>query len=452
MKRREFIKGSLIAGAGMALARDGFAGQLIQASANKPNIIIILCDDLGYGDIGCFGDTVIRTPNIDRLAETGVKLTNFYASAPVCSPSRAGLLTGRYPKRTGVTQVLFPTRGLGAIVNARLALSGSALALPKDELTVADLLKTAGYATCCIGKWHLGDIPGSLPNDRGFEHYLGLLYSNDMTPLPLWRNREIIEKSPCNQDLLTQKYTEEALWFIKQNQNKPFFLYLAHTFPHEPLHASPEFRGKSKAGIYGDCVEEIDWSTGKIVALLSELGLLKNTLIIFTSDNGPWWTGNPGYHRGRKNETFDGGMAVPFIASWEGKIPAGQTSDQIAMNIDLFTTSLALAGVDLPRDRIIDGKNLMPLLTGKESQTPHNYLYFYQGKELQAVRSGRWKYQLRHFVQYPPLGLNQGPWLFDLQNDPNESYNVKELYPEVVAEFEKVIADWQKNFSRGLKI
>ncbi len=452
MDRRKFVKSGMVAGTAMALAGRSWAGPLLQTGTSKPNIIIILCDDLGYGDLGCFGPTEIRTTNIDRLAGQGIKFTDFYSSAPVCSPSRAGLLTGRYPPRTGVTQVLFPSRGIESILNTRNILDGAAIALPKDELTVADLLKKSGYVTGMIGKWHLGDLPGTLPNDRGFDHYLGLLYSNDMAPLPLYRNRQVIEKSPVNQDYLTRKYTDEALQFLKENNHRPFFLYLAHTFPHEPLHASPEFRGKSKAGIYGDCVEEIDWSTGKILDALLSYGLLENTLVMFTSDNGPWWTGNPGYHRGRKNETFEGGMNVPLIASWPGRIPAGKESDQMAMNFDLFATCLAVAGADLPRDRIIDGKNLLPLLEGKEYETPHQHLFYYQGRNLQAARSGNWKYQLKHYVHYPPFGKGQGPWLFDLKNDPNESYNVIKDHPELAKEFEKIISDWNKHFSRGLKI
>ncbi len=452
MDRRKFVKGSLVAAAGMAMARRGLAGPLISTGAKRPNIIIILCDDLGFGDLGCYGSEAIATPNLDRMAGEGIKLTNFYSSAPVCSPSRAGLLTGRYPPRTKITQVLFPSTGVGAVVNTRIVAGGAALALPKDEITVADLMKKAGYATCCLGKWHLGDRSGFRPNDRGFDHYLGLLYSNDMIPLPLWRNGEIVEKSPCNQDLLTGKYADEALWFIKQNQDRPFFLYLAHTFPHQPLHASPDFRGKSKGGLYGDCVEEIDWSAGKILALLAELGLAENTLVIFTSDNGPWYQGNPGYRRGRKNDSFDGGMNVPFLARWPGKIAAGKTSSLMGMNFDLFATSLAVAGAEVPGDRVIDGRNLLPVLCSQAQAGPHERLYYYKGKTLEAVRSQRFKYQLRHYVYYSPVGQAQGPWLFDLEDDPNESYNVSALYPEVFQQFSAEVEDWQKNFGRGMKV
>jgi len=450
MERRGFLKSGLVAGAGLLLARSGWSGGGIFTNASPPNIIIILTDDLGYGDIGCFGNEIIRTPNLDYLGTRGARLTNFYSSAPVCSPSRAGLLTGRYPPRTKITQVLFPSRGIESIVTAYVGLKTSVIALPKDEITLAEVLKSAGYRTCCIGKWHLGDIKGSRPYERGFEHYLGLLYSNDMVPLALYRNQKVIEPHPVNQDYLTRKYTEEALWFIKQNKNKPFFLYLAHTFPHIPLHCSPEFRGKSKAGIYGDCVEEIDWSAGRLIEALDSYGILNNTLIMFSSDNGPWWTGNPGYQRGRKGDSFEGGMRVPLIAFWPEQISAGQVINEPAMNIDLFSTSLSAAGVEIPKNRIIDGRNLIPLLSGKVKKSPHRFLYFYKGKNLEAVRMGDWKYQLRHYVHYSPVGRPQGPWLFNLKKDPNESYNVYDEYPEIVKELEAEIKSWNRGFNRGL--
>ena len=458
MKRREFLKSGFLLGAGLMAGR-GFAGPLVRSRSHLPNIIIIFTDDQGWGDLGCYGSDLLNTPNIDELAKGGIRFTSFYSSAPVCSPSRAGLITGRYPPRTKVTDVLRPNRlslnPLHNTINAGLNLElilepGTAFALPKKEITLAQALKSAGYATCCIGKWHLGDIPGYRPHERGFDHYLGLLYSNDMVPLPLWRNSEIVEKHPVNQDYLTQKYTKEALWFIKENKNRPFFLYLAHTFPHVPLHCSPRFRGKSKAGLYGDCIEEIDWSTGEILNALDRYGILKNTLILYSSDNGPWWQGNPGYHRGRKHETFDGGMRVPFIAYWQERIPPGQITDQMAMNIDFFPTCLSAAGLTLPKDRIIDGKNLLPLLEGKEKTSPHQALYFYNGRQLQAIRVGRWKYHRKHYLLYYPIGMPKGPYLFDLKNDPNESYNVIDLYPEVARELENMMKEWEKRFKPGV--
>jgi len=450
MDRRAFLRSGALAGAGIMFSRSGISGPLL-LPGRKPNIIIILADDLGYGDIGCYGCENIRTPNIDSLGRDGVKMTDFYSSAPVCSPSRAGLLTGRYPPRTTVTQALFPSTGPEMVVNAYLAISGVSLGLPRDELTLAEAMKSE-YATCCIGKWHLGDTRGHRPHERGFHHYLGLLYSNDMAPLALYRNSQVVEKAPVNQDFLTRKYTEEALWFIKENKDKPFLLYFCHTFPHVPLHASPEFRGKSKAGLYGDCVEEIDWSVGRLLDALESYGLAENTLVVFTSDNGPWWNGNPGNHRGRKNDTFEGGMVVPMLARWPEQIPAGRVIAQPAMNIDLFSTSLAAAGIQQPKDRIIDGRDLIPLLSGKDKNSPHEFIYFYKGRQLQAVRSGNWKYQLKHYVHYSPVGKKQGPWLFDLATDQNESYNVIDLYPELAREFQNQIAAWLDNFNRGLKI
>ena len=450
MDRRGFLRSGAAAGAGLLASRAGFSGPLINPG-RRPNIIVVLCDDLGYGDIGCYGQELIRTPNVDSLARRGIRLTDFYSSAPVCSPSRAGLITGRYPPRTGISQVLFPTRGVEAAVNGVLLARGVPLGLPRDEVTIAKVLSQAGYATCQIGKWHLGDRRPHLPSDHGFQHYFGLPYSNDMIPLPLIRNGKVVEKSPVDQDYLTRNYTEEALWFIKENKDHPFFIYFCHTFPHVPLHASPEFRGKSRAGLYGDCVEEIDWSVGKVLEALDSCGLAENTLLMFTSDNGPWWTGDPGDHRGRKNDTFDGGMAVPLVASWPEQIPAGTVSNQPAMNIDIFATSLAAAGAPLPSDRVIDGQDLLPLLSGKDKKSPHEFIYFYKGKDLQAVRMDNWKYQLRHYVHYSPMGRPQGPWLFDLARDGSESYNLIDLRPEVAAEFEKQIAGWEKSFGRGIR-
>ena len=455
MKRRDFLKSGLLLGAGLLTKKASSLSPLIKTRPHLPNIIVILTDDQGWGDAGCFGSTLIKTPNLDQMAREGIRLTNFYSSAPVCSPSRAGLLTGRYPPRTKVTQVLRPSRftfdplqeTANVLQNITFALEpGTALALPKKEIIIPQALKEAGYTSCCIGKWHLGDIKGTRPHERGFDHYFGLLYSNDMAPLELWRNSKIVEPHPVNQDWLTQKYTQEALWFIRENKNQPFFLYLAHTFPHIPLHASPKFRGRSKAGLYGDCIEEIDWSCGEILNALDRYGILKNTLIMFTSDNGPWWQGNPGYLRGRKHETFEGGMRVPFIAFWPERIPPGQVSDEMAMNIDIFTTALSSAGVKIPKDRAIDGKDLLPLFEGKEKKSPHEALFFYQGKELQAVRVGKWKYHRKHYLLYYPIGFKKGPYLFDLEKDPNESYNVIDLYPNVARELELLMKEWEKKF------
>ncbi len=446
MNRRQFLE--ICAGTTATLLLSG-PGALAKR-LRKPNIIIIMADDLGYGDLGCYGSEAIATPSIDRLARGGVKLTSFFSSGPVCSPSRAGLLTGRYPPRTGVPYVFFPSEN--PLVTIPLH---TYFRLPPgmdtDEITLGQAIKSAGYATGCIGKWHLGDKEKYRPHHRGFDYYFGLLYSNDMTPLKLYRNDEVVEQHPVDQNYLTRKYTEEALGFIKENRDRPFFLYLAHTFPHIPLHASPEFRGRSRGGLYGDSVEEIDWSTGQILSTLDKYGIAGETFIFFTSDNGPWFQGSPGGFRGRKSATFDGGMRVPGIARWPGVIPAGRVSDEIAMNFDLFTTALAIAGIKPPGDRPIDGKNILPMLEGEKS--PHEALFFYLGRDLQAVRVGKWKYHRPHrfwaaYAWY--FFISQGPMLFNLETDPDESYDVIDLYPEKARELEQLMADWEANFVKGI--
>ncbi|MFO8058504.1 MAG: sulfatase [bacterium] len=441
MDRRRFVQTTGLGAAGIA------AGRRVSAS-RKPNIVIIMADDLGYGDLGCYGSEAIKTPVLDRMADEGAKLTSFYSSGPVCTPSRAGLITGRYPIRTGAHDVFFPD--CNPLVSLPIHLSrGLGPGMSRNEITLAQALKQGGYATCCIGKWHLGDLKSYRPHHRGFDHYMGLLYSNDMVPLPLYRNDEIIDPPPANQDLLTQKYTSEALSWIKQNKDRPFFLYLPHTFPHIPLHASEEFRGTSEAGRYGDCIEEIDWSTGEIMDALERYGLSENTFVFFTSDNGPWYQGSTGRRRGRKGETFDGGMRVPAIARWPGKIPAGSVTDQMSMNFDLFTTALAVAGLNPPQDRPMDGKNIMPLLQGEDS--PHKALYFYNSKDLQAVRTQNWKYRRRHAGYATNYWMvPKGPMLFDLTSDHDESYNVIDLYPDKAREMEELMKSFEKNLVKGV--
>ena len=439
MDRRDFLRAGALVSAGLlagprAVAQAGSAGSL-------PNFVLILADDLGWGDLGCYGSRSIATPNLDGLAAAGARMTNFFSSAPVCSPSRAGLLTGRYPPRSGITQVLFPHDSL---MDLGLRVAGVPAGLPLDEITLPDLLRRRGYATAGVGKWHLGDQPQYRPVARGFEHSFGPLYSNDMEPFEIYRGNEMVEKAPADQDRLTRQYTAEAVRFIEQNQSKPFFLYLPHTFPHVPIHASPEFRGRSKGGLYGDAVEEIDWSTGRILETLARHGLTENTLVLFSSDNGPWFQGSPGAFRGRKNETFDGGMRVPLIARWPGRVQAGLVSDEMGMNLDLFTTLLSAAGAKVPGDRPIDGMDLLPVLAGQK-KSPHEALFFYQGAELQAIRVGRWKYHRRHRVLVYPFG-KQGPWLFDLENDPNESYDCSLKYPDVAKRLEQMMLDFEATF------
>ncbi len=414
-----------------------------------PNIIIILLDDLGYGDLDA---PTIDTPNLDRMASEGMRLTSFCASAALCSPSRAGLLTGRYPVRTHITTPLYPT---GHAMNLLMDVLGryaySVTGIPEDEILLPEVLSRRGYRTGMVGKWHLGDKPGHRPNDRGFDSFYGVLYSNDVRPYAIYRDQEIAVEAPADQNLLTRDFTREAQAFIRENRDRPFFLYLAHPMPHEPTHASAEFRGRSQAGLYGDAVEELDWGIGEVLTTLKEQSLDQNTLVIFTSDNGPWWQGSPGFTRGRKMLTFEGGFRVPFIARWPGVIPAGTLSDEMSMNFDLFPTCLQLAGVPLPADRIIDGEDILPVLTGNSS-SPHDTLYFYDTRTLLAVRHQQWKYHRRFRTDnagYWPL--NQGPFLFDLERDPNESYSLIESRPENAAELASMLDAWDAEMEANLR-
>lgn len=399
-----------------------------------PNFIIILTDDMGYGDLSCQGSHAIRTPHLDQLAREGVRMTDFYASSPVCSPSRAGLLTGRYPVRTGVNDALINDRniiGLGSRILGNTVYPG----IPREEILIPEMLQRRGYATGMVGKWHLGNREPYLPVDFGFESFYGPLWSNDIEPFNIYRDRDIIEKAPADQKKLTGNYTNEAVRFIRENHNRPFFLYLAHTFPHIPLNVSDRFRDKSKAGLYGDTVEELDWSTGVIMDELKKLGIDKNTLVIFTSDNGPWYQGSAGGFRGRKRFVFEGGFRVPMIARWPGEIPAGTINSEMCMNFDLFATLCGIAGIEMPSDRIIDGRNILPVLQGKTT-SPHETLYFYWRDNLWAVRHKNFKYHRRHEVEdinvWPwPSNTSQGPYLFNLSTDPDESYCLRNKHPEM---------------------
>jgi uncharacterized sulfatase len=404
-----------------------FAAQWTSAEDRPPNFILVLADDLGIGDIGPYGNSTIRTPNLDRMAREGAALTSFYSAANICTPSRGGLLTGRYPARLGLAlnTVAFPNNDIG--------LSGK-------EITIASALKPSGYATACIGKWHLGQKPDQWVTAHGFDYFYGLPYSNDMTPLALYRGNDIVEQ-PVDQTTLTERYTAEAIGFIEQHKDKPFFVYLAHSMPHVPLFVSKRFEGKSKAGLYGDVVETIDWSMGELFGALNRLGLDENTLVLFTSDNGPWWEGSAGAYRGRKGSAWEGGMRAPLIARWPRRIPAGVQSDAISMSIDLFPTILKRAGVELPVDREIDGRNIWPVLRGRE-ESPHEYLYLFDGPVIAAVRSQRWKLVVqswyRGFNAMFGNGYNHASLLFDLENDPEERYSQRRDNPEVV----KQLADW----------
>lgn len=420
ISRRQFLQGSLV-GTAAALGLMDFA-QALPQSERPPNFVVILVDDLGYQDLGCFGSPLISTPRVDGMASEGVKFTSFYVQ-PVCTPSRAALLTGCYPMRVGLPNVL------GA--NANIGISSS-------EITLAQLLKSRGYATACVGKWHLGHHPQFLPTRHGFDSYYGLPYSNDMdkqVPVPLMRGEKIIEQ-PANQDTLTQRYTQESIKFIEANKDRPFFLYLPHTMVHVPLHVSDKFRGKSKRGLYGDAAEEIDWSTGEILDTLKRLGLDDNTLVVLTSDNGPWLVkGQDGGSalplRDGKGTTYDGGVRTPCIMRWPGRIPAGTTSDEMITEMDLLPTIARLAGTSAPKDRIIDGKDIWLLMSGvKGAISPHETLFFYRANRLQAMRSGKWKLIL-------PQDGNPAA-LYDLHADISESKDVSAEYPKLVQRFSEL--------------
>lgn len=417
-----------------------WAAKSADQSAKQPNFVIIFCDDLGYGDLSCFGHPTIRTPNLDRMASEGMKLTQFYSAAPVCTPSRAGIMTGRLPIRNGMCstkrRVLFPN---------------SAGGIQDSEITLAEQLRGVGYQTCCIGKWHLGHLPEYLPTRHGFDEFFGLPYSNDMLrpPLPLLRNEEVLTTDP-DQSKLTSQYTEEAIKFIRacrqgERAEKPFFLYMPHTFPHVPLFAEKDFADQSPRGLYGDVVEALDWSVGQILQTLSELKIADNTLVVFTSDNGPWLPrqlngGSAGLLRGGKGSTWEGGMREPTIAWWPGTVPAATISTQMAGTMDLFATFSALAGAELPTDREMDTYDLTAVLKGEGPSQRETYIY-YRGVEVFAVRQGPWK---MHVATQDGYGQRQPeqhdpPLLFHLEHDPSEQYNVAKNHPDVIEKMQKVL-------------
>lgn len=418
--------------------------------AAKPNVVIIFADDLGYGDLSCYGATQWKTPHLDALAQQGVRFTDFYVAQAVCSASRAALLTGCYPNRVGISGALGP---------------GSRIGLNPEETTIADVAKTRGYATGMVGKWHLGHLPKFLPTRQGFDSYYGLPYSNDMwphhpeakpgsyPPLPMYKNEKIVNPNVSAEDQtqLTKDYTTRAVQFIQANKEKPFFLYVAHSMPHVPIFASKAFQGSSHYGLFGDVIQEIDWSVGEIVKTLKTLGLAENTLVIFTSDNGPWLSygnhaGSAGPLREGKGTAWDGGVREPFIASWPGKIPAGSVCQEPAMTIDLLPTVAAVIGADLPQKKI-DGKDITPLLKGTPgAKSPQNaYWFYYKQNELHAVRSGPWKLVLPHTYrsmqgQAPGKDGIPGKYiqkkaeqaLYNLQADIGETTDVSAQHPDVV--------------------
>jgi arylsulfatase A-like enzyme len=425
------------------------------ANTIKPNFVVILIDDMGYGDIGPFGSKLNRTPNLDRMASEGMKLTSFYA-APVCTPSRAQMMTGCYAKRVSMPDVIFPACPTG---------------LSPKEHTVAGLLKQQGYVTMAIGKWHLGDQPKFLPIRQGFDHYLGLPYSNDMggptrtrakqaatqpaagaarphPPLPLLRDEKVIE-APANQNTLTARYTQEAIKFITANQDRPFFLYLPHTAVHVPLHPGAAFLGKSANGRYGDWVEEVDWSVGQILDTLRGLKLSERTLVLFTSDNGPWLIqmangGVAGPLHGGKGTTWEGGMREPTIAWWPGKIAAHSACDAPLSEIDVLPTLVKLAGGKVPKGYKIDGTDIWPLLSGQTATSPHEALFYFNSLKLEAVRSGPWKLAIAPQGTGLPKDAAEpvkhtGPRLYNLDTDIGELTDVAAQNQQVVARLQRFV-------------
>ena len=429
MRRREVLK------AGMA----GTSAFAAKTRGALPNFVFILADDLGYGDLSCYGHPTIMTPHLDRMAREGMRFTQFYSPAPMCAPSRGAILTGRLPIRTGITRNFFPWSQGG---------------IPEGEITVADLLKKAGYATACIGKWHLGHLPRYLPTRHGFDGYFGIPYSNDMSkatnprapwadrtpPTPLMRGEETIEREP-DQSLLAQRYAKAAVEFIHKSTRagRPFFLYLPHTYPHWPLSASAGFRGRSRAGLYGDAVEEIDWSAGEILRVLEETEAGRNTLVVFASDNGAE-SGSAGPFRDGKVTTWEGGVRVPFLAWWPGKVPAGTVTPAFGTGMDLLPTFAKLAGAGLPEGRLLDGADLSPVLLGNAAGREPLFFY-YSDEKVQAVRQGRWKLHVavNNRKTAPPPGEGEPPLLFDVEQDIGERRNVARAHPEIVKELEALI-------------
>jgi arylsulfatase A len=432
------------------LERRAFLGALLgalsaprgrSADRSKPNVIIILADDLGYGDLGCYGSS-LPTPNLNRMAKEGARLTRFYSASPVCSPSRAAFLTGRYPVRTGVVSVL---------------MSDSKTGLSPSETTIPRVLKNNGYRTACFGKWHLGSDPQFAPNLHGFDEYFGVPYSNDMDPLPLLRNTSVVMKS-CDQESLTDRFTDQAVDFIGRSSDTPFFLYLAHTAPHIPIAPAARFKGKSGHGIYGDIVMELDYSVGRVLDAVNAKGLDDNTLIIFTSDNGPWYQGSAGNLQGRKGSTYEGGVREPFIARMPGRIPAGILCSGVSSAMDLLPTIAGLCGASLPVS--VDGVDILPTLVGDKPYIDRDILLFFDSWQLQCARWGPWKL---HFARYnsfawtvdPPGGrFNlplRSPELYNVDEDPAEGYDMAPEAPDVVATITKMVTDKLQTFPDNVR-
>jgi len=428
----------------------------VRAAEAKPNVVFILCDNLGYGDVGCYGSTLQRTPNVDRLAAEGLKLTGFYAASGVCTPSRASLMTGCYPRRVNMH-----VSDKGGAVLQPVARKG----LNPEEITIAEVMKSAGYTTALIGKWHLGDQKEFLPTRQGFDHYFGIPYSDDMTPragqvwppLPLMRGETVIE-APVDCRFLTKRYTEGAIDFIRTNRHRPFFLLLSHATPGSTSRpeVAPEFSGRSRNGAWGDSVEELDWSTGELLRTLKELKLEENTLIVWTSDNGaPKRNPVQGSNLplgGWGYTTAEGGMRVPCLVRWPGRIKAGQTTDKLMTMMDWVPTLAKLSGGKLARDKKIDGQDIWPLLKDPQGgRSPHEAFYYYQGEELQAVRDGRWKLYLKGSQVERTKQVRTENVLYEIGIDPGEKNNVAAEHPEVVQRLERAAEGAREDLGDGAR-
>lgn len=441
--RRTFVKtvGGTLAAPGVgslsakALTKD--ADNAV-SKTRPPNVIIMICDDLGSGDLHCYGSS-LKTPNLDRMASEGVRFTHFNTAHPICSASRAAILTGRYACRSHTEGAYGPSSPVG---------------MDLDEKTIADILKPVGYKSMSIGKWHLGHPPQYLPTNRGFDSFFGVPWSVDMNPLPLMRDTGVAEANP-DRNLLTPHYTEEAVKFIDSSAANPFFLYLAYSYPHDPPRSSHRFRGHSKLGHQGDSIEEIDWSVGEILESVKRNGLDRDTILVFTSDHGPWFQGNPGPRRGRKATTFEGGVRIPFITRWSGRIPAGRTIDEWGSNLDVVPTIASICGAQLP-EKHLDGLNISPLLTGESTSINRGtILYFAVSREqeqLECARKGSWKLRIAQgtgeIYINDWLGGSCGPKkhfllprpeLYNLAADPTESYDAAIDHPDIVKEIERDI-------------
>ncbi len=428
----------------MSAAGSALAARPERAAERPPNIVLIVCDDLGYGDTGPYGGC-IPTPHLARMAGEGIRFTHYLSAAPVCSASRAAYLTGRYGQRSGTPDVFWPHSSIGMDVT---------------ETTMADMLRSRGYRTMCVGKWHLGDAPQFLPTSRGFDDYLGIPYSVDMTPRVLMQGTQIVDQN-VDLNTLTARYTEKAVSFIEASGRTPFFLYLPHSMPHIPQGASSRFRGKSRYGMYGDVVEEIDWSVGEIFSALKRTGVDRNTLVMFSSDHGPWFQGSPGRLRGRKGTTYEGGMRVPFYASYPGRIPPGAVCRGVTSSMDILPTVAGLCGAPLPK-KPLDGIDAWPLLSGRTQSVEREALLYFMSKQLQCARQGKWKLHAARFngnVYGPrPVGGLQNialanAELYEVEGDVDESYDVAHAHPEIVeglaARMETLIAGFPENIRQA---